>query len=300
MSLSNGITEGAAIVRARGLVRDCGITAVPVDINPFLAAVNAEVHARDELPAASSGMTVPLGDRNVILINSNDSIERQRFTVFHEIAHIVLNLPSNHTQDRGDQALFNYVRRPPEEIICDTFAAECLLPYQFLKKDMEDALPGFDFVARIAGTYQASLACTASRVAFNAPFACAYVLSQERFVRFVACSQQLRDARFFISNGIQIPAASITGQSMAAGQNSGSGVVAAHTWSNADGFSDVDLHEEARIAGKWNQALTLLWPDEGDMPDQRDLPRRSESEGDEPLLKELDGVLPWPGPRRRR
>ena len=300
MSSNNEITDGIAIVRARSLVRDCGITTVPVDIDLFLAAAKAEVHAREELPPATSGMTMPLGDRNVILINSGDSIERQRFTVLHEIAHIILNLPSHHAHDLGGAGLFNYARRPPEEIICDTFAAECLLPHEFLRQDMKDALPGFDFVARIAERYRASLACTASRVAFNAPFACAYVLSQERFVRFVACSQKLRDARFFISRGIQIPAASITGQSLASGQSTGSGVVAAHTWTNADRFSDVDLHEEARIAGTWNQALTLLWPEDGDMPDQRDLPRNSESEDEEPLLKELDGILPWPGRRRRR
>jgi hypothetical protein len=301
MSSSNGISEGTAIVRARALVRSCGIDAVPVAIEAFLAAANAELQTSNQLPTGTSGMTIPLADRNLILINASDSIERQRFTALHEIAHIVLDLPSRHGSDSDGAGLFSYVRRPPEEIICDTFASECLLPHQFLREDMKDAVAGFDFIGRIADRYLASLACTASRVAFNAPFACAYALSQEGFVRFVACSQTLRGAKFFVSRGIQVPAASITGRCLASGQRSGSGTVAAHTWTSADSFSDVDLNEEVRIAGSWNQALTLLWPDDGDLPDDRDLRRPSQSDSDEEcLLQELDGVLPWPGRHRRR
>lgn len=300
MFSSSGVTEGAAVIRARDFVRSCGISSVPVDIDRFLIAANAKVQSSNKLQAEISGMTMPLAGQNLIYVNASNSIERQRFTVLHEIAHIVLDLPSKHGNDPDSAGLFSYVRRPPEEIICDTFAAECLLPYEFLRQNMKDAMAGFDFVSRLAEKYQASLACTASRVAFNAPFACAYALSQEGFVRFVACSRVLRDAKFFINPGIQVPAASITGQCLALGQISGGGVVAAHTWTNADGFSDVDLYEEARIAGAWNQALTLLWPEDGDIPDQWDLRRSSESEDQEPLLRELDGNLPWPGRRRRR
>lgn len=300
MSSSTGVTEGAAVIRARDFVRSCGTNTVPVDIDRFLFAANAKLQSSYKLQAEISGMTVPLAGQNLIYVNANDSLERQRFTVLHEIAHIVLGLPSQHGNDPSSPGHFSYVRRPPEEIICDTFAAECLLPFEYLREDMKDATAGFDFVGRIAEKYRASLACTASRVAFNAPFACAYALSQEGFVRFVACSKVLRDARFFISRGIQVPAASITGQCLASGQGSGSGRVAAHTWTNADRFSDVDLCEEARIAGAWKQALTLLWPEDGDVPDDRDVRRVPEADEEEPLLKELDGNLPWPGKSRRR
>ncbi len=273
---------------------------MPIDIDRFLVAANAKLQSSNKLQAEISGMTVPLAGQNLIYVNAKDSLERQRFTVLHEVAHIVLGLPSRHGDDPSGPGHFSYLRRPPEEIICDTFAAECLLPFEYLREDMRDAAAGFDFVSRIAKKYQASLACTASRVAFNAPFACAYVLSQDGFVRFVACSRILRDARFFISKGIQVPAASITGQCLASGQNSGSGSVAAYAWTNADRFSDIDLYEETRIGGAWKQALTLLWPEEGDLPDDRDVRQGLESDEEEPLLKELDGNLPWPGKSRRR
>jgi hypothetical protein len=301
MSSTSEITEATAIVRARALVQSCGVDVVPVDINKFLATAKADLQFSDRMAAGTSGMTVPLGERNRIVVNSRDPIERQRFTALHEIAHIVLNLPSKHGDDTDSTSLFSYARRPPEEILCDIFAAECLLPLKFLEQDLRSAVAGFEFVGHVARKYQASLSCTASRIAYNAPFACAYVLSQEGFVRFSACSQALRASRFFISPRIQVPTASITGQCLATGQLRGSGQVAAHIWTNADGFADVDLMEETRTGGSWNQALTLLWLDDGDVPDDRDQRRPADDrEADEPLLRELDGKLPWPGRKLRR
>ena len=245
-------------------------------------------------------MTLPLGGRNLILINKHDAIERQRFTALHEIAHILLELPSRHDQDVDSAAMFSYVRRPQEEIVCDTFAAECLLPHGLLQQDLRDAVAGFEFISQLAEKYQASLACTASRVAFNAPFACAYALSQDGFVRFANSSPTMRASKFFITPRIQVPAASITGQCLKAGLRAGSGQVAAHLWTSADDFWDVDLMEEVRIGGAWGQALTLLWIEDGDLPDPRGERTTDERAEGEPLLRELDGVLPWPGRGRRR
>ena len=287
-------------MRARALVKSCGIDAAPVDIRRFLAAANAELQYSDRLASGTAGMTVPLGDRNLILINEHEALERQRFTALHEIAHIVLSLPSRHDQDVDSGGMFSYVRRPPEEIACDTFAAECLLPHSLLQQDLRDAVAGFEFVSRLAGKYQASLACTASRVAINAPFACTYVLSQDGFVRFSTSSPAMRASKFFVTSRIQVPAASITGQCLKAGLPTGSGPVAAHIWTSTDDFQDVDLMEDVRVSGVWNQALTLLWVENGDLPDPRGQSSIGDRTEEEPLLRELDGVLPWPGRGRRR
>ncbi|MBK7901990.1 MAG: ImmA/IrrE family metallo-endopeptidase [Proteobacteria bacterium] len=286
-------------MRARALVKSCGIDAAPVDITKFLAAANAELQYSDRLGSGTAGMTIPLGERNLILINEHEAIERQRFTALHEIAHILLDLPSRHDQDVDSGGMFSYVRRPPEEIACDTFAAECLLPHSLLQQDLGDAVAGFEFVSRLADKYQASLACTASRVAINAPFACAYVLSQDGFVRFSTSSPAMRASKFFVTSRIQVPAASITGQCLKAGLRTGSGQVAAHLWTSTDDFEDVDLMEDVRFSGVWNQALTLLWIEDGDLPDLRGQRSIDDRAAEEPLLRELDGVLPWPGRGRR-
>lgn len=296
------LTEGAAIIRARSFVQSCGIDSVPVDINKFLAIAKADLRETTRLGAGTAGSSMQVGDRHIILVNSADSPERRRFTVLHEIAHIVLDLPSNHGAQSDPSELFSYARRPPEEVICDTFAAECLLPEKFVRRDMQSAVAGFDFVAEMAERYQASLSCAASRVAANAPYACAYVLSQGGYVRYSTCSPTMRQSRFFVRSGLQVPTASVTGQCLAAGMGRGNGTVAGYIWTTSDAYQDVDLSEEVRTGGTWNQAYTLLWLADGDVPDDRDCRHQSSDEGDESdgLLRELDGNLPWPGRGRRR
>lgn len=294
------ITEAAAIVRARAFVRACGINAVPVDLDKYLAGAHAEMRRSSRLAPGEAGNTLLVGGRRLITVNGNDTPERQRFTVLHEVAHIVLELPSQHVDRIASDVLYSYVRRPAEEVICDTFAAECLLPHEFMRNDLKDATADFTFIEQLAGKYQASLACTASRVATNAAFACAYVLSQDGHVRFSAYSTSMREARLWISLGLAVPTASITGQCLKNGRSSAAGVVPAHLWTSADGFADVDVAESVRVMRAWNQALTLISLDGGDIVDVRKPKAASEDEEDEPLLKELDGNLPWPGSKRRK
>ena len=64
-----------------------------------------------------------------ICVNSKDLKERQRFTVCHEIAHIVLGLPSDHKTSPG----WSYAKKSLGEILCDVFAAELLLPASLFK-----------------------------------------------------------------------------------------------------------------------------------------------------------------------
>lgn len=298
-SSATAISEGSAIVRARAFVRSCGVDSIPVDLQKYLAQANAEVRISKRLGPGAAGNTMFVGGRHLITINPNDTPERQRFTVLHEIAHIVLNLPSKHSDAHSSDALYSYVRRPPEEVICDTFAAECLLPHEFLRRDLKDSIAGFAFVDEIATKYQASLACTASRVAVNASYACAYVLSQDGNVRFTAYSTPMRESRFWVTPGIAVPAASVTGRCLAGRQTNAAGIIPAYLWTSSDDFVDMDLSEEVRVMRAWNQALTMLWLDAGDGVAVRKNRTLVEGADDEPLLRELDGILPWPGAKNR-
>jgi hypothetical protein len=281
-------------------VRSCGIDSVPVSLEKFAHAANAEIRTSRRLAPGAAGNTMFVAGRHLITVNPNDSIERQRFTVLHEVAHIILDLPSKHGDLADGDGLFNYARRPKEEVICDTFAAECLLPHEILQKDLKNAVAGFQFVDQMAQKYEASLSCTASRIAVNAPYACAYVLSQGGYVRFATYSTSMRQTRFWISNGIAIPSASVTGRCLKAADFAASGGVPAHVWTSRDEFVDIDLTEDVRVIRSWKQALTLLWLDEEDS-DVPESPRRTlDRDEDEPLLKELDGVLPWPGRKKRK
>jgi Zn-dependent peptidase ImmA (M78 family) len=300
MSMSSQIevSEAAAIVRARAFVRKAAIDGIPVDISKYAKAANAELCISMKLQPGQAGNTMFVQGRHLITINGSDRPERQRFTALHEIAHITLEVPSRHGDVDAD-TLFSYAKRPPEEVICDVFAAECLFPHEFLIRDMKNAGPGFDFAERIAARYEASLSCTVSRVVVNSPTPCASVLSQGGHVRFVAYSGPMREMRFWITPRIAIPAGSITVQSVSTGKSVNAGVVPAYVWTSQDSLNDLELREEVRLLSTWDQALTLLWFEDVESPGNR----REEPVGEpdeDVLLEELDGTLKWPGKKRRR
>jgi hypothetical protein len=64
------------------------------------------------------------------------------------------------------------------------------------------------------------------------------------------------------------------------------------------------LLEEVRHLAQWDQTLTLLWFEDGEVPgrkvrDERGHIYEEEENEDDSLLKELDGQLRWPTKRRR-
>jgi hypothetical protein len=57
------------------------------------------------------------------------------------------------------------------------------------------------------------------------------------------------------------------------------------------------LLEDAKHFQPWDQTLSLIWFDDEEVPP---LPRSAREEEEELGLRELDGILPWPGKKRRR
>ena len=94
-----------------------------------------------------------------------------------------------------------------------------------------------------------------------------------------------------------VPSDTLSARVRKGGMANGPDEVAADVW-----FSDwrrgEALLEEARYLKSWDQTLTLLWFEDEEVPPLRG-GRDDMAEGEE-LLPELDGVLPWPGKKRRR
>lgn len=74
------------------------------------------------LPSGVPGIcaTDPERATSVILVNSNDVAERQRFTLAHELGHLLF----------GDKTYVDAVdgERSPQEVLCDKFARHLLVP----------------------------------------------------------------------------------------------------------------------------------------------------------------------------
>ena len=293
------MNEFATISRARRFLKKAGIKSVPVDLKRLAAAANARIKVVRDLRDDESGQTARLGGKHVIIVNGNHRAERQRFTVLHELGHIVLDLPSQHGGSTlKTETLLGYRGRPEEEMLCDVFAAECLLPFESFGREVADSDISMEAVKEFARAYEASLTATGSRFALNANAPCAFVLSEAGRVRYVSRSKYLNELKGWIGFNTPVPRDSVAGRLMRDGtKNEDYDEIPADVWFDGGIRNRPLVEEESMVLHEWNQCLSLLWFDES-VPS---IGERGDTRSDEDeLLKELDGVLPWPSKSRRR
>lgn len=77
----------------------------------------------------TSGVQITLGNDVAIGYNNAQHVHRQRFTVAHEIGHLLMG----HT---SGNKYFDLKSKNPQEIEANQFAAELLMPLKMIKKDL--------------------------------------------------------------------------------------------------------------------------------------------------------------------
>ncbi len=286
--------ELSAVLKARSLVSKLSSNTVPVPVEAYAAVVGAEIRLDDSLGPNEPGWSFTKSGKHYICINKNDRKERQRFTACHEIAHIVLGLPSDH----AEQPWWSYAKRSPDEILCDVFAAELLLPFNVFKSFVNKADIGLASVDALAARFEASVTATGSRFAAVAGSPCAFILAEGGVVRYASRSATLRDGKAWIAPRMALPAGSLCARLHAGETFTSPEEISADTW-----FAHWDrggvLLEDARHLAQWNQTVALLWFDDEELPPAQTKTTHERQE-EEQGLAELDGTLPWPGKKRRR
>lgn len=284
--------ELSVAMKAREFIRFCGPPALPVSVDVYAAQIGGVVkeESLDENEDAWS-FRDPNGKYR-ICVNCAHNPRRQRFSVCHEVAHVVLEISADHSNPS-----WSYARRPAGEVACDVFAAELLLPHKLFKPRVDAADMGLASIGALADEFEASLISTGSRFAAFSGELCAFVISEGGKVRYSSRSARLRDAKAWIRPGSQLPPDSYSARVRAGGSASGPEDAEPKQW-----FEDFDrdgsLYEDARHFAQWDQTLTLLW-----FEDEELSPPTSERKlwNDRTYgLRELDGVLPWPGRKRRK
>lgn len=285
----------AAIQRAHRFMRDINDPSIPVNLERYAQAANARIRRRS-LDDDETGFTIPRGDgSHVITTNSSDTEERQRFTVCHEITHIILGLPSRH--DRVP--LWAYAKRDPNERLCDEFAAELLMPHGAWTERASGLEPCQRTIEALMAEFVVSYPVAASRFAALAPFPCAFVTISDGVVRHLQRSIDLRRAGTWISLRSNIPAGSAaillrTSRSTRYLERE----VPQDVWFENCRSGDY-LWELARHFDDFDTTTSLLWYDKEDLVEsERD--RFGREVKPDPGLEELTGELPWPGRSKRR
>jgi hypothetical protein len=250
--------ELTAISKARQLIDKHGPIRAPVDIVAIAAAEGFEVKESDKLEPGLAGMLLQRGDRKMIVTNKNDHPYRRRFTIAHELAHEILGLPSVHGSSLKINELERYGKRPKEEILCDVFASECLVPWRLIQPQA-NALPfSIDTITDLSQKYEASKPCVASRFAQSSSELLVYVPIETGIVRHAIASKALREHGVWITIGAKIPRNSAAQQAKEKGFGVAITDLDGADWSQSDVASNYDCHEEAFYLDDFDQGYSLI------------------------------------------
>jgi Zn-dependent peptidase ImmA (M78 family) len=291
------VDEFSVALEARRLSKQVREDQIPIPLELYLEAIKSqagEVLLRYDTTLANdeAGLTFKVAGKTCIVINQNDAAERQRFTACHEIAHIVLELPTDHDGPKS-----HFVRRSQTETLCDMFASELLLPAHLLRPRVQDEEITFGAVESLAHEFIASLAATGSSFAAVCDRPCAFVLAQAGVIRYASRSKSLRELGGWIRPGTRVPTASAGSQLLRSKRVAGPIEIDCVQWLDDWARGGV-LLEDARHFPRWDQTLSLLWFEEDQASSSASA--RHDDDDVEPVLRPLDGFLPWPGRSRRR
>ncbi len=137
--------------KVRELLRDCGIKTPAIDVRRvarFLGASVRMVSANSEV----SGMLYRRDDGSVIGINEDHHLNRQRFSIAHEIGHLCLHSNDLYL-DRGGPSVYwrdaiSGLGSDGDEIEANHFAACLLMPRGFLLSDLRSGRVHGDALSR--------------------------------------------------------------------------------------------------------------------------------------------------------
>lgn len=243
-----------------------------------------------------SGYTLTRRDgKSSIVVNELERRERQRFTICHEVAHLVLGLHSNHKEAPA----WSYAKRDDNEIACDIFASELLMPFEVFRRDVDKEEPSFDLVERLRAKYVVSFSACASRLAAVTEYPCAFVLMDSNVVRYASRSKALRTLNAWIEMKAPIPPGSVARKLIDDGAWSDDAEVSQDIWFR-DWPQGYDLIELAKHYPTYDETFSLLWFEQDSGPGE---PIKNWSgvlrQEDDGGLKELDGVLCFSKKARR-
>lgn len=149
---------------ATALLASCDCNQAPVPVDKIADHIGAQV-VRQRMDAHLSGMTFRQDDVVLIGINSGHHPRRQRFTMAHEIGHVVLHPGKPLLVDSSVRVNFrndvSSLATNQEEIEANAFAAELLMPrdlvWQHYTAAVEGGTRGRDpLVALLARTFDVS------------------------------------------------------------------------------------------------------------------------------------------------
>jgi uncharacterized protein DUF955 len=181
--------------KAEALLRDEGITALPVD--PFAIAASRDIAVKPKSDTAEgvSGMLLRHGDAFGILYATHIPSEGfQRFSIGHELGHYFLDGHIDHLlpRDGAHASRAGFVVTDPYELEADHFAAGLLMPAGPFRSALRSHPPGLAAVQALACLCRTSLPATAIRYAELSEDAVAIVVTTGATIDYCFLSETMK------------------------------------------------------------------------------------------------------------
>jgi Zn-dependent peptidase ImmA (M78 family) len=158
---------------ARETLQRHGLYSIPV--NPVVVASKLGVRPLHAVfsEAKYSGLTAKRGDDVQVLIRQGDSLVRKRFTIAHELGHVVLHLRAADQEfidteadlfRTSDEASDDWTPERRQEWEANVFAAELLMPADLVRSTWASLPESGRTVAALARFFQVSETAMAIRL----------------------------------------------------------------------------------------------------------------------------------------
>jgi Zn-dependent peptidase ImmA (M78 family) len=149
----------ADALRSKMGIGDDDLPAELDDLAQFLEARLGVDTAFERLPQGLDGLSVCRAGFKLALVSSGISATRQRYTLAHELGHLV----ADDAQDlRLDENVLG--SKSPEETRANSFAAAFLMPAAALKAAITPGYASEELIAQLLGRYRVSLDALAFRL----------------------------------------------------------------------------------------------------------------------------------------
>lgn len=158
--MENKASIGTARNKARQLLKEIGIKQAPVSIRQIVKHLQEthdfNISAYGNLPKGTDALLHTDSTSSTLLFDPNNPENRKRFTIAHEIGHLMLDHTQHGWCKRQEEG-----KKDPKEVEADEFAGELLMPLDLFKKDLNsnidiDALAKKYMVSKEAAGVRAS------------------------------------------------------------------------------------------------------------------------------------------------
>lgn len=250
--------QHARVLAAR-TIEEFGIDAPEhIRLEDLAWALGAEIVVGD-LDGAAARLTRN-GDRAVIRVSKKiDNEGHRRFSVAHELGHLVLKHPGDHVVLCAEGDLHDFGgKRAVREAAANAFAAELLMPAVLARKRCEVSPVHFNLVRGLAADFKTSLTAAAIRFVQLTSERCALVYSEDGCRRWFARSENFWP---FLEIGQALSPSSLADDFFKKGVvPDRSETIDADAWSTAAAEKGLEEIREHSVAlPSLNAVLSLLW-----------------------------------------